>query len=209
MISCHNKSDTPVIDTNENEILNLALNKVIGSDTSWRYHLKLPPPIPIIAFTHKIDSAEYLKTIRWRDSAQKILDTASIFVVVYKENEEIAESYIDNIKNQIVNNHNDTLFNETLQLLCNQNLSKDTINIALLKPKANFKIFNVGMVPDDRLRNIGSLRFSKIAFNKIKDKACIYTRFSCGELCGSGDIHFFAKKDGKWTYIKSWELWVS
>lgn len=210
IVSCQNKDNNVVSDTDEREILNLTLDKVIGSDTIWRYHLKLPPPpIPVIAFTDKIDSIEYLKSIRRRDSAQKILDTATLFVVVYKQNNYLAESYINNIKNQITNSKKDTAFNQALQQLCNQNLNNDTINIAILRPKSNFKIFNDSIAPDDRLRRIGSLRFSKIAFNETKDKACIYTSFSCGDLCGNSDIHFFIKENGKWIFVKTWELSVS
>src|SRR5690606_30216724 len=158
--------------------------------TTWRYHLKLPPlPIPIIAFTEKVDSVEYLKTVRWRDSAQKVLDTAALFVAIYKENENIVERYIDNIEHQIRNSKSDTSFNAVLHQLCNQSISKDTIDIAILKPRHNFKILDAGTAPNDRLRRIGSLRFSKIAFNETKDKACVYTSFSCGEWCGNGNIH--------------------
>lgn len=210
LFSCNDKGETPAADTDERQILNLTLDRVIGSDTTWRYHLKLPPPpIPVIAFTDKVDSAEYLKTVRWQDSAQKVLDTASLFVAVYKENEYIVDSYIDNIENQIANNTSDTSFNAVLRQLCKQNLSKDTIDITLLKPKYNFKILDASTAPDDRLRRIGSLSFSKIAFNETKDRACIYTSFSCGELCGNGDVHFFIKKDGNWKYVRTWQLWVS
>jgi hypothetical protein len=208
--SCNSKSESLTIETDESQILNITLDKVIGSDTTWRYHLKLPPPsIPVIAFTDKVDSVEYLKTVSWQDSALKVLDTASLFVAVSKENGYIAESHINTIESHIANNKSDTLFNTVLQILCNQNLNQDTIDVALLKTKYNFKIFDVSTAPNDGLRRIGTLRFSKIAFNETKNRACIYTRFSCGEFCGNGDIHFFVKKNGKWAFVKTWELWRS
>ena len=210
LFSCQNKSSSPVINRDETEILNLTLDNVIGSDTIWRYHLKFPPlPIPVIAFPDKVDSAEYWKIVRWQDSAKSILDTASLFICVYEENAYIAESLIGDIKIQISTYTEDTSFNEVLTRLCMQNLSRDSIDVALLKPKYNFKVFDARIAPDDRLRKIGSLRFSKIAFNETRDRACVYTSFSCGKLCGSGDIHFFRKISGKWIYVRTWELSVS
>jgi hypothetical protein len=209
LFSCQNKSDTLSINKDEAEILNLTLDSVIGSDTLWRYHLKVPPmPIPVIAFPDKVDSAEYLKIVRWRDSAKNILDTASLFISVYEENAYIAESLISHIKTQTSTYTDDTSFNEVLRRLFKQNLSKDSIDVALLKPKYNFKVFDARIAPNDRLRKIGSLRFSKIAFNETRGRACVYTSFSCGGLCGSGDIHFFRKISGKWIYVRTWELWV-
>ncbi len=168
-----------------------------------------PPPIPIIAFTDKIDSIEYLKKLHWRDSVLKILDTASLYVVVYRYHEDMVDYYINNLLDTIKQKKGDTLFNGVLKILCDQNWSKDTTNISVLKPKYNFKIYNDSIAPFDPIRKIGSIHFSKIAFNKQKDTACLYTSFSCGEFCGKGDIHFLIKKDDKWFYSKKFILWSS
>ena len=121
----------------------------------------------------------------------------------------MVEFYKDKILDTIRLKRTDTLFNNVLGILCRQNLSKDTLNIKLLKSKYNFKIYNADNAPFDQVKRIGSLRFSKIAFNLTKDKACVYTSFSCGEFCGKGDIHFFIKQKDKWKYISKWELWTS
>ena len=91
-ISCQSRVDKVQIETDESQILNITLDKVIGSDPTYRYHLKeRTPPIPYKAFTHEIDSSEYLKNQNWIDSVQKVLDTATLFVTVYKQNEDMVE----------------------------------------------------------------------------------------------------------------------
>ena len=209
-ISCQHKSDKKIVESDESQILNLALDNVVGSDTTFRFLLRRnPPPIPIIAFTDKIDSVEYLKYIHWRDSIIKILDTASLFVVAFKKHEYIVDYNVRNLLDTIKQKKSDTLFNGVLKILCDQNLSNDTANLTLLKTKYNFKIYNSDIAPDDPLRKIGSIHFSKIAFNKQKDTACVHTRFLCGEFCSKGDIHFFLKKGDKWVYSKKIILWSS
>ena len=208
--SCQTKLDKVLIESDESQILNIALNEVVGSDTTYRYHLKeRTPPVPFKAFSNEVDSAEYFKQQNWVDSVQKILDTATLFVAVYKQNEDFVEFFKNKILDTIRLKKTDTLFNNVLIILCDQNSSKDTLNLHLLNPKYNFKIYNGDTAPFDQIRRIASLRFSKIAFNLTKDEACVYTSFSCGEFCGKGDIHFFIKQNDKWKYIRKWELWAS
>ena len=50
--------DKNQIDTNESQILNMKLQKVIGADTTYCYHLNyLIPPILLKAFTNETDSS--------------------------------------------------------------------------------------------------------------------------------------------------------
>jgi hypothetical protein len=121
----------------------------------------------------------------------------------------MVQAYVDEILETIKNRRTDTVFNNVLTILCRQNFSKDTIDISLLKPNYNFKIYNAVNAPVDRVKKIGSLSFSKIAFNLTRDTACVFTSFICGEFCSKGDIYFFIKEHGKWRYIKKWELWNS
>ena len=210
VFSCQQKNDEKIVESDESQILNVAFDRVIGSDTTFRFWLRHnPPPIPHIAITDKIDSIEYLKKIHWRDSVLKILDTASLYVVAYRQHEDMVQYYVDNLLDTIKQKRGDTLFNGVLKILCDQNWSKDTTDIILLKPKYNFRIYSESVEPFDPIRKMGSIRFSKIAFNKGKDTACFYTSFSCGEFCGKGDIHFLVKKDTKWIYSKKFILWSS
>jgi hypothetical protein len=77
--SCQTKLDKVLIESDESQILNIALYEVVGSDTIYRYHLKERTPVPFKAFSSEIDSAEYFKQQNWVDSVQKILDTATLF----------------------------------------------------------------------------------------------------------------------------------
>ena len=210
LVSCQYKNDKKNIESDESQILNFAFDKVIGSDTTYRFWLRYnSPPIPFIAFTNKIDSVEYLKEIHWHDCILKILDTASLYVVVNRPHAYMVEFYINNLRDSIRLKKGDTLFDGVLKILCDQNWSKDTTNITLLKPKYNFTIYNDTIAPFDRIRNIGAIHFSKIAFNTLKDTACVYTSFSRGEFSGSGEIHFIVKKENKWIFCKTFILWSS
>ena len=210
LFSCQNKVDKVFIESDESQILNRSLNEVIGSDTVYRYHLReRTPPVPFKAFSNVIDSAEYFKQQNWVDSVQKVLDTATLFLAVYRQNEYIVEYYINQILDTVRLKSKDTLFNDVVRILCEQNLSKGTFDINLLNPKYNYKIYNGDTAPFDRIKRIGSLHYSKIAFNLTKDKACIYTSFSSGEFSGKGDIHFYIKQNEKWKYVRRWELWAS
>ena len=63
----------------------------------------------------------------------------------------------------------DTSFNETLRELCTNRLSFDTIDVTKLKTQFNYEIFSDRVFPNDKYREIGIVRFSKIAFSKNKD----------------------------------------
>lgn len=208
VISCRQKNGKEIVESDESQILNIAFDKVIGSDaTSLSWLRNNRTPIPILPFSGKIDSVQYLRNIKWRDSVLKILDTASLYVVVHRQHADMVEYYVNNLLDTIKQKRGDTDFNGVLKILCDQNWSKDSTDIALLKPKPNFKILSQSVEHYDPIRKIGSIRFSKIALNKGKDTACVYTSFSCGEFCGKGDIHYLVKKGDKWIYRKKFILW--
>lgn len=206
-LSC--QQNKKVIESDESQILNMALDKVIGSDTTFRSLMKHhPAPIPVIAFTDKIDSAEYLKIKRWRDSVIRVLDTASLFVKVYRKHESMAEFYVQNLLDSIKKKRGDTAFNGVLKILCGQNLSRDTVPFSVLKPANNFKIYPDNAGPHDEIRDMGSIGYSKIAYSNRKDTACVFTSTVCGEFCSRGDIHFFVKRGNEWIYRKKLVLWT-
>jgi hypothetical protein len=210
IISCHQTHEKEVDESDESQILNLAFEKAISSDTTFRFFLRdNPPPIPTDPLTNKIDCVEYRQNIQWRDSVLKILDTASLYVVVYRKNETIAHHYVNILRDSIKKDKDDTLLNNVLEILIDQNQSMDTSKISFLNPKFNFKIYNDSLEPFDPIRKIGSLHFSKIAFNSQKNIACIHTSFSVGEWRSKGEIHFFVKKAARWLYKKKIILWSS
>jgi hypothetical protein len=199
------KNDNLAKQTDEAQILNLALSDVVDS-TNGRLKRKLhevPPPCPDPTTNH-IDSSTYKKRLYLKDSFQKILDTCSLYLVVHKENE--YTPWVGQIQKQIEGNKVDTVFNGVLKTFCSQNLSRDTIDLNLLKPKYHYKIVAEDADSFD-IRRIGYLSFSKIAFNRLRDTACIFTRFSCGEFCGKGGILFMIKRNGGWSIAKKQQLW--
>lgn len=198
-----------IIESDESQILNMALDKAIGSDTTFRSLMKHhPAPIPVIPFTDKIDSAEYLMIKHWRDSVIRVLDTASLFIRVYRKQEIIPESYVQDLLDSIKNKREDTVFNGVLKILCDQHLSRDTVPVSVLKPAYNFKIYPDNAGPLDEIRDMGSIGYSKIAYSNRKDTACVLTSTSCGEFCSRGDIHFFVKRGHEWIYSKKLVLWT-
>lgn len=203
------QQDKEVVERDESQILNMAFEKAIGSDTTFRSLMKHhPAPIPVIPFTDKTDSAEYLVIKHWRDSVIRVLDTASLFVKVYRKNESMGEFYVQKLLDSIKKKGGDAGFNSVLITLCDQNLSPDTIQVSVLKPTYNFKIYTDNVAPLDEIRDMGSISFSKIAFSNQKDTACVLTSTTCGEFCSKGDIHFFVKRGNEWIYCKKLVLWT-
>ena len=215
--SCKNPVDNYKLDMDSQEIYNLALDNTTGSDTIVRYHLRIPPMRPPLDNGGKIDKLERLIFQKWQDSMRTILDTTEFFVVINHKIDTLYNSAITEIIETITTNksnlnykmNGDTSFNETLRELCNNKLSYDTIVVLKLKTQFNYKIYSDRSYPKKEFNQIGTLRFSKIAFSNKKDKATIYTSLMCGRLCGTGQILFFEKVNGTWKYSRTWEMWVS
>jgi len=215
--SCQTSVDRNKLDRDSQEIYNLALDNTTGSDTIVRYHLRIPPLPPRLPNADKYDSDERLQFNKWQESLKKILDTAELFVVVNHKIDTLSNSHIESIRETISTNKNnpqykmngDTSFNEAVRELCNNRLPFDTIDATKLRTKFNYRICTVRTFPQDKVRQIGTVSFSKIAFSNNKSKAAVYTSFICGNLCGSGQILFFEKVNGVWKYIRTWDMWVS
>lgn len=56
---------------------------------------------------------------------------------------------------------------------------------------------------------LGRYWFSRIMFNKEKNKAVVEFNQICGNLCGSGTIIYLLKTDGKWKVKHYFGSWVS
>ena len=215
--SCKTSVDTNKLDQDSQEIYNLSLDNTTGSDTIVRYHLRIPPLPPQLPNADKDDSVERLQFKKWQDSLKKILDTAELFVVVNHKIDTLSNSDIVSIQETISSNKNnleykmkgDTSFNEAIRELCNNKLIFDTLDATKLRTRFNYIIYADRAFPKDKVRQIGAVAFSKIAFSNNRSKAAVYTSFICGNLCGSGQILFFEKVKGIWKYIKSWDMWVS
>ena len=180
LFSCNNQVNNIHLDKNTIEVYNLALENTIGSDTVWRYHLKLPPPLFQTPDVSKVDGAEHARFLKWRDSVKSILDTAELFVIINHKIDTLSASDIKSIRETLTSKSNleykmkgDTSFNETLLNLCNNNLTFDSIEIKNFATDFNYEIYSDKKYPDDKLRKIGSVSFSKVAFN-LDEKVSSY-----------------------------------
>lgn len=217
IISCTSLVDRPKIDQDSQDILNLSLDNSVGSDSTWRYHFKIPPINPSLVYNKKISSLENQKFLKWQDSMRSILDTLELFVVIdHKIDTLNAEEILDILETITSNKNNlddkmngDTSFNDALKELCNNKLDFDTLKSDKFITQFNYKIYSDRSFPNDKFKQIGRISFSKIGFSGKKDKAAVYTIFTCGRLCGNGRILFYEKIMGKWKYVKTWERWVS
>jgi len=215
--SCHTSVDKNELDHDSQEIYNLSLDNTTGSDTIVRNHLRIPPLPPQQLNADKYDSAERMQFNKWQDSLKKILDTAELFVVINHKIDTLSNSDIESIRETISTNKNnleykmngDTSFNEAIRELCHNRLTFDSIDATKLRTKFNYRIYSDRAFPQDKVRQIGTISFSKIAFSNNRSKAAVYTSFICGNLCGSGQILFFEKLNGVWRYIRTWDMWVS
>jgi hypothetical protein len=217
ILSCNSTGDKYKLDQDSQNVYNLALDYTTGSDTSVSYHLRIPPMPPPVSEMEEIDSLERAQLSKWEDSLKSVLDTTKMFVVVNHKIDTLSSSDITNILETITSNkdnlqykmNGDTSFNESLRKLCNNKLSFDTIDVTKLKTKFNYKIYSDRCFPKDKVRQMGTVTFSKIAFSSQKNKAAVYTSFVCGGLCGTGQILFFKKLNGIWKYVRVWEMWIA
>jgi hypothetical protein len=217
IFSCHTSVDRNELDQDSQEIYNLSLDITTGSDTIVRYHLRIPPLPPQLPNADKYDSLERMQFIKWQDSLKQILDTAELFVIVNHKIDTLSNSDITSIQETLSANKNnleykisgDTSFNEAIKELCNNKLTFDTIDATKLRTQFKYKIYTDREFPKDKVRQIGTVRFSKVAYSSDRKKSVVYTSLICGGLCGSGQILFFEKLNGVWKYIKSWDMWVS
>jgi len=214
IISCKTPLDKLKLNKDIQEIYNLALENTTGSDTIVRYDLRLPPEPPN---NDEILSLEKKLLKKSQDSLKQILIDAELFVVVNHKLEILSSSDIADIREMVTSKKNiltnqlngDTSFNEAIKELCNNNLISDSIETTKLRTKFNYKIYTDKAFPRDKIRHIGSVRFSKVGFSRNKNKAAVYTSFICGGLCGSGQILFFENVNKKWKHVKTWDLWIS
>ena len=55
----------------------------------------------------------------------------------------------------------------------------------------------------------GFIRLSRVGFNNHLDEALVLATWSCGVLCGQGELLFFSKKNGVWIVVNRAMLFTS
>ncbi len=203
----------------ENEIINIVFDKTVGSDTAWKSQFKSFPMRLIMTppggLKTKKDKIEFEKTINSYDSLKALLDTAQLHVFVDDTAKHLHESIKDytlkKISNFKSNFYNiDTTFRPLIKKLIDSAQSKK-LNLSQLKSHFKYKVdyeSKHNKYPSNIIK-VGTASFSTIAFNNDKTKACIYSDFVCGRLCGQGEIIFLEKKNKIWVIVGETGLWVS
>lgn len=201
--------------TNKNEIVNIAFDARVGSDTFWRKELMPILFRPPGRHTKKDDIEYKLYEIR-NDSIAKVIDSSQLYIFIkdslikFPEKNESIQSIINIYAFSVEFPNVDTVFRSLLIKLVDSTDSKP-FDISILKNKYQYSIDynkNEYKYPSTIIA-IGRVRISSIAFNNNETMACIYSEINCGSECGGGSILFLKMIDGSWEIVGEKLLWVS
>jgi hypothetical protein len=96
------------------------------------------------------------------------------------------------------------------QLSPNMNIGVDYV---LLSPDKLAQITsqpNWGEVLNEMYPNSGGYKiFSRVGFNSTLDQAMLYVGHVAGPMMGGGFYYLMEKKDGRWSIIKEYMVWIS
>jgi hypothetical protein len=70
-------------------------------------------------------------------------------------------------------------------------------------------VFKIGSFTEANRCEIGTIGFSRVFRNTMRDQAILYYEFHCGEKCGKGEILLVEKKNNKWIINKKRRMWIS
>lgn len=207
--SCNSERDEGKLNLDEISILNFVIDYDSRPDSLVRKFYYQPINLGFDLF----DTVLTKKQKKIIDSVKAIYDTISFYVFIedtlrYYENDlqflneklkiKNFSKYFENI---------DTAYIPLIRQITDTTI-KRKIDISLLKSKNNYKIKPINQYNDltNRKTIISLFKFSKIAFNKRKDRACIYIDRRIPSIneryYGShhGYILFLEKINNKWIY---------
>lgn len=209
----------PVSEVSQDDRLKLyndALDQII-TDNYFQHCLDPDEGLKIMwdGFIHgKIDSLRYLAgkdslvSVRKRTLPKCVLDYSNEFQIltqahVLDENikSSIAESLNDPFVNDFVNGSVETII-DTLSQTVQLNVRDLVIGYLEVVPytRKPFKPYGEG---------IGVISFSRIYFDEKGSKAILFYEFNCGPKCGSGEIVFLERENGKWKIVEYKRIWDS
>jgi hypothetical protein len=222
LVNCLPKPDNTVI---EMELLNDIFLELVGTEY---YYEKLPiPPMPLEYAENNQDSVNYYIQKEIFDEAydNPKLDKAELVLGIEPNHINpkmefkgwhIQESsfprmyYPDSLHSKD--------FDQLLTQLVDSTLfKKGKLELSKLTQTGNYIIKDLGQLEkqnkeyweNTEYRYMGSISFSDFKINQKKDKAIFYFDLICGSLCGSGEIIFCIKENGKWKIADRNMLWVS
>ena len=207
------------------ELLNDIFLELVGTQY---YYEELPiPPMPLEFAENKQDSLNYQIEKEKSDEAfdNPKLEKADLVIGIepYHLNpkKEFKDWDTDDssfprmyYKDSLHSNDFDTLLS---QLIDSTIFKKGKLELSKLNKIGRYVIKDLGQLEKEKkeywksseYRYVGSIRFSDFKINQNNDRAIFYFDFFCGGLCGSGEIIFCIKEDGKWKIMDRNTLWVS
>ncbi len=222
LASCSPKSENTI---SEMELLNDIFIELVGTEY---YYEKLPiPPMPLEYAENKQDSLNYLIGKEKFDKAfdNPKLETADLIIGIepyhlnpkrefkdwYSEDSSFLRMhYKDSL-------HSKDFDNLLIQLIDSTKFEKGKLELNKLYERGRYIIKDLGQLEKEKkeywnsseYRYVASIRFSDFKINQRNDRAIFYFDFLCGSLCGSGEIIFCIKENGKWKIVDRNMLWVS
>ncbi len=212
--SCQNDVDSQSaldqnVDSSEYEILSLVFDQALGSDT-LAVLSRVPPPMD-----QELDSAIINEYYRYTDSLVGSLDSIPFKVLVGRAKSRPNElPRIDMYLTPAIFSENflgaDTLFIPLLSELSKTNVA-DTVNVLKIKSKYRYALISEMDLMQETYSTFRGykIRFSAIVYDDTKSRACVYTAFLCGSLCGSGTIYFLEKSNDRWRIVSERMMWIS
>ncbi|WP_299781332.1 hypothetical protein [uncultured Formosa sp.] len=222
LVSCLPKHNNTI---SEIEILNDIFLDIIGTE----YYYKKPPipPMPLEYAENKHDSINYQIQKQKFDEAinNPKIDKSALVLGI--------DSYFNNPKKEFKNwdikqssclriHYSDSLYLKEFDQLLTELTDSISFNTGklelskltqtgkyIIKDLAQLEKQNKEYWNSTEYRYIASIRFSDFKINKKNDSAIFYLNFTCGNLCGSGEIIFCIKECGKWKIMDRNILWVS
>lgn len=193
------------------EIYNVVIDEIIGKEDKWRRKAKGSLFWLNASLKTKEDSSKNVKLINWLDSTNKVIDTAKFYLIM--SDKLIPSLHFDAASAFAFENNSviekDSSFTSVLKGLYKSSKSIVTLDRSKIRSQGKYKIVDKQYSPRDEFKEIGILSLSRISFDSENSKACVYTSFTCGSLCGYGRIFFLEKANGKWFILGFKDLWIS
>ena len=222
LVCCLPKTDNT---NSEMELLNDIFLELVGTEY---YYEKLPiPPMPLEYAENNQDSINYeIEKVKFDEAFDNPqLEKADLVLGIepYHLNPKMEFRDWETEKSSFPRMYyRDSLHSKDFDKLLSQLVDstifhKGKLELTKLTKTGRYIIKDLGQLEKQNkeywkntdYRYIASIRFSDFRINREKDKALFYFSFLCGDLCGSGEIIFCIKEDGKWKIVDRNTLWVS
>jgi len=208
LFSCSNNRNTLDIDktqieNEENKIINIVFDTLLGPDTLWE-HMTLIP-----CFSNSTEERKSIqkKNIEEKRKYKEFRDTATL--VVFFDDSLVKFPYTRKELEYKFSNI-DSIYHPLIFKLIDSSKSRK-FDISLINTKYKYKLDYIKNKEKyhNEIERLGDIYFSRVAFNKDRTKACVYSSLVLGRLNGSGTLFFLEKNKNKWKIIAERRLWVS